>query len=145
MTKKTIVFATAAILACLGSCKRASVLKPADTALRSAAITADGYLQIEGGMMHSGMEIEKISTDRQDSRVFVRVYLRPVQAGGPADFKVRVAIPPGVDEVWLGDPPSRTTVGALFGLHVRLPKTVEEDARPVWRRTSPSVHTPAGN
>jgi hypothetical protein len=118
-------------------CKRVQVLVPSE-APRTTVREQDGALDISGKILHSSLEIYKITQDHAGSRIYLRVYLRPVPptGGGPSDFRVRVLVPTGVDEVWLGDPPGRTTVATMFAWPIRVPSNDNADATPIWRRSS---------
>jgi hypothetical protein len=137
MGKKTalIVVAIAATVVVATAWKRVYVLKPEGSPNAAAVETEPGHLIVSGGLIASALEIHQITQHRVASSIFIRVYLRPVppSGGGPSDFRVRVVVPDGVNEVWLGDAPRRTTIATVFGWPVRVPSS-GADRKLLWKR-----------
>lgn len=115
------------------ACHRAQVLRRDESPNVTVREVDHDHLDIAGGILHSGLEIANITTDREGSRIFVRVYLRPAGPGARSDFRLKVRIAADTKEVWLGDPPNRRTILTMFGRSIQVP-TEAAATQPLWTR-----------
>jgi hypothetical protein len=141
------VFLLVLLIAALsGQCRRAYVLRLADTVDLHVAFAADGATAVvSGGMTHSGLMVTHTAVRRSGKQQISRVYIAPIKGvGGIGSYRMVVPLPPGVNEIWFGDPAGKLTVATFFGSAVQIP-TFRNDSYGgvIWRRPmSSAVRTP---
>jgi hypothetical protein len=127
MTRTIGNFGTAALVVLLTLAtgfRREHVLNARDATDLRVTFSRDSPPEaaVTGGMTHSGMTVAGSSVERVRHVLIFRVFIDAIHDSRAVGFyQVRMAVSPEVNEIWFGDTAATTTVGALFGVPIRVP------------------------